>query len=180
MTTFNPFTFLARRSIEAWLINREKIDVKAFPLEEWDESLLRPSGCFVSLKKKDGSLRGCIGTISPVYDCLADEIAANARSAATSDPRFLPMNKDELPEIVVSVDVLSPLERIHSLDMLNPKKYGIVISKGFSKGVLLPDLPGVNTVEDQIKIAMMKAGIASLEGATIERFTVRRYSESQE
>jgi len=179
MTTFNPFTFLARRSIEAWLINKEKLDVTAFPLKEWDKSLLKRSGCFVSLKKKDGSLRGCIGTILPVYDRLAEEIAANARSAATSDPRFLPLNKDELPEIIVSVDVLSPLERVYSLDMLNPKKFGIVISKGFSKGVLLPDLPGVNTVEDQVKIAMMKAGITSLEGATIERFTVRRYYETQ-
>ena len=79
MTKVNPFTFLARKSIEMWLLHKNKIDVTIFSLEEWDKSLLEQSGCFVSLKKKDGSLRGCIGTILPVYDCLAEEIAAMSK-----------------------------------------------------------------------------------------------------
>ena len=178
MAKVNPFTFLARKSIEMWLLHKNKIDVTSFPLEEWDKSLLKRSGCFVSLKKKDGSLRGCIGTILPVRNCLAEEIATNARSAATEDPRFMPLSKEELPEVVISVDVLSPPEKVTSLEELDPKKYGIVISKGFFKGVLLPDLPGIDAVEDQVKITMLKAGISSLEGATIERFSVKRYSET--
>ncbi|SHG75472.1 uncharacterized protein, PH0010 family/AmmeMemoRadiSam system protein A/AmmeMemoRadiSam system protein B [Thermosyntropha lipolytica DSM 11003] len=131
-------------------------------------------GAFVSLKK-DGRLRGCIGTIFPCYDNLAEEIAYNAISAATRDPRFLPVEEDELEEIVYSVDVLEKPEPCTRED-LDPKKYGVIVSKGNRKGLLLPDLEGVDTVEEQLKIALQKAGIGEDEDYRIERFTVTRYS----
>lgn len=129
---------------------------------------------FVSLKK-DGRLRGCIGTILPCYGNLAEEIAYNAVSAATRDPRFLPVKEDELEEIVYSVDILEKPERCTKED-LEPRKYGVIVSKGKRRGLLLPDLEGVDTVEEQLKIALQKAGIEEDEDYEIERFTVTRYT----
>ena len=134
--------------------------------------------CFVSIKKKNGELRGCIGTLRPLNTSLDKEIIANAISASTSDPRFSPMNKNELDSVVFSVDVLSEAEPVESINQLDPEKYGVIVSKGYRRGVLLPDLEGVNTAEQQVQIAAMKAGIHDLDNIKLERFTVTRYKES--
>ncbi|MBR0256939.1 MAG: AmmeMemoRadiSam system protein A [Synergistaceae bacterium] len=134
--------------------------------------------CFVSIKTKDGDLRGCIGTLSPVQESLDMEIIANAVSASTRDPRFPPMSENELSNAVFSVDVLSEPEHVESLSQLDPEKYGVIVSKGYRRGVLLPDLEGVSSVEQQVQIAAMKAGIYDLDGISLERFTVTRYKES--
>ena len=139
---------------------------------------LEHKACFVSIKKKNGELRGCIGTLSPLYDTLDKEIIANAVSSATRDPRFLPMTFDELDNVFFSVDVLSEPEVISGPEELDVKKFGVIVSKGFKRGVLLPDLEGVDSVQDQIRIAAMKAGIYDTEGMKLERFTVTRYQES--
>jgi MEMO1 family protein len=135
----------------------------------------RRAACFVSLKKR-GQLRGCIGTLEPAEADLGREIARNARSAAFHDPRFAPMGEEELEELTCSVDILSPNEPC-TLDDLDPSRYGVIVLTGCRRGVLLPDLEGVDTVENQVGIALQKAGIGGGEPFDVERFTVTRCRE---
>ncbi len=132
--------------------------------------------CFVTLKK-DGELRGCIGTVQPARENLASEIKHNAIAAGTQDPRFWPVEAKELPLLTFSVDVLGEVEKISGYEDLDPQKYGVVVRRGGRVGLLLPHLEGVNTVEEQVDIARQKAGIPS--GAEVElwRFEVERYFE---
>ena len=139
-----------------------------------EELTAKKAGVFVSLKKH-GNLRGCIGTISPVTGSIAEEILRNAVSACAEDPRFSPVRPDELPHLVYSVDVLSPAEAVVSLDMLDVKHYGVIVSSGHKRGLLLPDLEGVDTVEQQVDIACRKAGIRPDEKYRLERFEVVRH-----
>lgn len=139
-----------------------------------EELTSRKAGCFVTLHKKNGDLRGCIGTILPTKETLAEEIRDNAIAAATRDPRFPPLSEKELDDIIISVDVLSEPEEC-SMEDLDPQKYGIIVEKDWRRGVLLPDLPEVDTVEKQIRIALMKAGISPGEDFNIFRFTANRY-----
>lgn len=140
---------------------------------EMQELRGQKAGAFVSLKK-NGQLRGCIGTTSAVYGDLAQEIAHNAISAGSRDPRFSPVEDSELDDLIYSVDVLGAAEPCSRED-LNPKKYGVIVSKGGRRGLLLPDLEGVDTVEEQLYIALNKAGISPSEDYKIERFEVIRY-----
>lgn len=137
--------------------------------------LLEKAGVFVSIKKH-GNLRGCIGTFSPNTENIVAETITNAISAATRDPRFNPVTKDELAELVYSVDVLTTPELINDIAELDPKIYGIILKSGYKRGLLLPDLEGVDTVEDQIRITRMKAGIFPDDKTEIYRFSVKRYS----
>jgi MEMO1 family protein len=136
----------------------------------------RMAACFCSIKKH-GGLRGCIGTLEPAEPSLGEEIARNAWSAAFRDPRFPPVREDELDALTFSVDVLSPSERC-GLDDLDPALYGVIVSLGWRRGVLLPDLEGVDTVERQVAIALQKAGIGADEPYDLQRFTVARYGQS--
>ena len=174
----HPYPALARRTVAAYLAGTPlpqgggKID--------GDETLWNvPKACFVSIKTKGGDLRGCIGTISPVQPTLDREIMMNAISSATRDPRFPAMTARELDDVVFSVDVLGPPEPVSSKAELDPKKWGIVVQRGMRRGVLLPDLEGVDTVERQIEIAVQKAGIRLAEEISIERFSVDRYKEGE-
>lgn len=132
------------------------------------------AGVFVSLKKR-GELRGCIGTFLPVQENIAMEIIMNAVSAATEDPRFYPVLEEELPELSISVDILGTPEAVSKREELDPVRYGIIVCSGPRKGLLLPMLEGVDTVEQQIAITRQKAGIGSDEPIEIYRFTVIRY-----
>ena len=132
------------------------------------------AGCFVSLKK-DGSLRGCIGTIAPVTESIEEEIIRNAIAACSEDPRFEPVEADELTGLTVSVDILSAPEPVESRDDLDPERYGVIVTSGFRRGLLLPDLEEVTTVDDQLAIACRKGGIDPEGQFRIERFTVTRY-----
>jgi len=133
------------------------------------------AACFCSIKKR-GDLRGCIGTLTPAESDLGHEIARNAWSAAFQDPRFPPIRPEELEHLTFSVDVLSPSEDC-AADELDPARYGVIVTSGWHRGVLLPDLPGVDTVERQLAIVLQKAGIAPGEPYRIERFTVTRYGQ---
>lgn len=133
------------------------------------------AACFVSLKKH-GQLRGCIGTLEPAEPELGREIARNARSAAFQDPRFPPVEGSELRDLTYSVDVLSPSRAVQA-DELDPSRYGVIVSCGWRRGVLLPDLPGVETADTQVCIALQKAGIALDEAYDLRCFTVTRYRE---
>lgn len=132
--------------------------------------------CFVTLKK-DGELRGCIGTTEPWQDNLAKEIEHNAISAGTQDPRFWPVESDELSSLTFSVDVLGEMEKIQSLDELDPWRYGVVVRRRGRTGLLLPHLEGINTAQEQVNIAKQKAGLAFDEPVEIWRFEVVRYFE---
>lgn len=167
------YTEIARASFEAYVRNAERISL---PDGLPDELARERGACFVSLHIDD-ALRGCIGTLEPVRPTLADEIVDNAISACSRDPRFLPVAADELPLIHCSVDVLFAPEPIASPSELDPKRFGVIVRSGMRRGVLLPDLEGVDTVDEQVRIACMKAGIAVGEPVELSRFEVVRHSE---
>lgn len=133
------------------------------------------SGVFVSIKKR-GRLRGCVGTIEPTQPDLAAEIIQSAISASTKDYRFPPIEADELDELSVSVDVLSSPEKISHLAQLDVKRYGVIVQKGKKRGLLLPNLEGVDSPADQVAIAKRKAGIGEDEEVELYRFEVKRYN----
>ncbi len=168
----SPHVSLARAAIEKWLRERKVLDPG--PPDKLPEELRGRAGAFVSLKK-GGELRGCIGTFQPTRDNLAEEIVSNAISAATRDPRFPPVSPDELPELEISVDVLSDPEPVEDVSELDPRRYGVIVQSGGRLGLLLPDLEGVDTVEQQLDIARRKAGIGAHEPIHIYRFTVQRH-----
>ncbi len=168
----DPWVRLARAQVEAWVRRHERI---ALPADLPGEMLAQRAGVFVSLHK-DGRLRGCIGTIAPTQDSVAAEILENAVSASTKDPRFPPVEARELETLEISVDVLSSPERIDSKEQLDVKRYGVIVTKGWKRGLLLPNLEGVDTVEEQVSIALRKAGLSEREkGYEMERFEVVRH-----
>lgn len=169
----NPYTVLARASIESWLLSKKRLEI---PEDTPDELLCKRAGAFVTLYKS-GCLRGCIGTISPVQNSLAEEIICNAVAAATEDPRFPRVRPEELAELVISVDVLGEAEPIETMADLDPVRYGVIVSKGFRRGLLLPHLDGIDSAEEQVSIALAKAGIHSEEPYRMERFEVIRHEE---
>jgi len=167
----HPLVRLAKQAVEEYVKAGRVLKTP----KELSEEMKQKAGVFVSLKKH-GQLRGCIGTIQPVTDCVASEIIRNAISAATEDPRFLPVAEEELEDLDYSVDVLCPSEKVKDISELDPKRYGVIVSKGMRRGLLLPDIEGVNTVEEQLKITKLKAGISpDDEDVEIERFEVKRY-----
>ena len=167
----DEYVRLARLSLETYIKTG-----KEAKMPEWlpDEMRNKRAGTFVSLKKH-GQLRGCIGTISATTNSIAEEIVQNAMSAAVSDPRFSPISEEELPELVYSVDVLGDAEKISSPDQLDVKRYGVIVEAGRRRGLLLPNLEGVDTVSEQINIAKKKAGIAPNEKVDLKRFEVVRH-----
>lgn len=163
---------LARLSLETYVKTGRHT---ALPDGLSEELLTTRAGTFVSLKK-DGRLRGCIGTIAPTTGSVAEEILQNAVSAGAEDPRFPPVREEELPDLVYSVDVLGRPEDISSPAELDVARYGVIVSAGPRRGLLLPHLEGVDTVEQQIAIARQKAGISSHEAVTLQRFEVVRHT----
>ena len=166
----HPLVKLAKETVEQYIRDGKIIKPPAEPAPEMTEK----AGVFVSIKKK-GELRGCIGTFQPTAENVASEIIQNAISAATQDPRFAPVNSSELDDLEYSVDVLTKPERVGSKKDLDPERYGVIVKSGVRRGLLLPDLEGVNTVDEQVGIACMKAGIDSDENIELYRFEVKRY-----
>ncbi len=167
----DEYVRLARKTIEEYVRNKKKINLPEGLPEEMSD---RAAGVFVSLKK-DGRLRGCIGTICAVQKSVAEEIIENAISASVRDSRFEPVEPEELDKLVISVDVLGDTEKIESPAQLDVKRYGVIVTKGYKRGLLLPNLDGVDTVEEQIAIAKRKAGIGEPEQVELERFEVVRH-----
>ncbi|MEW6447937.1 MAG: AmmeMemoRadiSam system protein A [Bacillota bacterium] len=160
---------VAEQAIEAYINRGERIRVRDVPPE-----FARRAGVFVCLKK-DGLLRGCIGTVEPVQENIVAEVVENAISAATRDSRFDPVSPAEIADLTISVDVLGEPETVGGLEDLDPKRYGVIVSRGSRRGLLLPDLEGVDTPEQQVSIARRKAGIDPDEPVKLERFQVVRY-----
>ena len=167
----SAYVRLARETIENYIKNGKMISP---PNDLPDDMIKQKAGVFVSIKKI-GNLRGCIGTFMPTQENIAQEIIKNAISAAVDDPRFPPITVSELNDLTISVDVLSAPEEISDISELNPEKYGVIVSSGYKKGLLLPDLEGVDTAEEQIDIAKRKAGIHPGEKIKLYRFEVKRY-----
>ena len=165
---------LARRAVETFTLTGKVVD----PFISAEGLLAARAPCFVCLKMRDGELRGCIGTIESAKDTLAQEIVANAISAATNDPRFDPVKEAELAELVYSVDVLLPAEPA-VMEELDPSVYGVIVEDESEtrRGLLLPDIPGVETGNQQVEIAKRKAGISLETPVKLLRFKVERYRE---
>ncbi len=167
----DAYVKLARAAVNAWVLRRERL---AVPDGLPEEMLSRRAGTFVSLHK-EGQLRGCIGTIEATRNSIAEEIVQNAVSACSRDPRFSPVDANELGSLEISVDVLGEAEPIDSPAALDVKRYGVIVSCGRRRGLLLPDLDGVDTPEEQIRIARQKGGIREDEPYRLERFEVVRH-----
>ncbi len=167
----DPYVRLARYTIEAFVGTGTFPEM---PQELPEELYQNRAGAFVSLKE-DGRLRGCIGTIQAVRGSLAEEIMHNAVSACSEDPRFTPVEAWELERLTISVDVLGETEKISSPEELDVTRYGVIVTKGARRGLLLPNLEGVDTIEQQIAIAKQKAGIKDHENVELERFEVIRH-----
>ncbi|MEE8814868.1 MAG: AmmeMemoRadiSam system protein A [Lachnospiraceae bacterium] len=169
----DPYVRLARAEVKAWVTDRKRI-----PVPSWVTDKMRTTraGAFVSIHEF-GDLRGCIGTISATCNNVAEEIIQNAVSACSRDPRFDPVTPSELPYLSISVDVLGAAERIESAQELDVHRYGVICSNAEGKrGLLLPDLEGVDTVEQQVKIACRKGGISINDPTlTLQRFEVVRH-----
>ena len=175
MIEHHPLVELARQTIEACVRRDEVID----PPADLAPEMRQQAGTFVSLHDHHGQLRGCIGTFLPTRHNVALEIIDNAISAAMRDPRFPPVMPNELNGLEIKVDVLSAPESVSGPDELDARRYGVIVQarEGWHRrGLLLPDLEGVDTVEEQIRICRLKAGIGPSEPIELSRFEVARYT----
>ena len=167
----DPYVRLARETVESWVLEKKTPEVPKWAPAEMTGSR---AGVFVSIHK-DGRLRGCIGTFLPTRENIAREIISNAVSASTRDPRFDAVRPEELDKLEINVDVLSAPEKIRGKEELDVKKYGVIVSSGGKRGLLLPDLDGVDAVDEQVDIARRKGGIREGEPIVLERFEVVRH-----
>ena len=165
----HPVVKLAKEAVESY-IRRGKMPKP----RELTPEMKERAGVFVSLHKH-GQLRGCIGTFEPAKDSVAEEIITNAISSSTMDPRFPPVTASELDDLEYSVDILTAPEPVADLSELDPKEYGVIVESGWKRGLLLPDLEGVDSVEEQIAICRLKAGISASEPLNLYSFQVRRF-----
>ncbi len=170
ITAMSPLVRLAKETVETYTRTGRVLETP----KELTPEMKAKAGVFASIHKL-GELRGCIGTFEPQEANVAEEIIANAIRAATRDPRFPPVDADELKELDYSVDVLTKPELIKDESQLDPKKYGVIVECGYRKGLLLPDLAGVDSVERQIEICCLKGGITPDEPLKLYRFQVKRY-----
>lgn len=169
-------TGLARNALETCVLEDRRIK----PPEKLDPRLASPSACFVCIKAF-GALRGCIGTVEPDTPTLAEEIIRNAIACGTHDPRFLPVAPHELPALRYTVDVLEPMQPVESLDNHDPKTHGLMVESRGRRGLLLPDIAGVDTTAQQLDICLAKAGIQSTsEVEQLYQFSIQRFSEEPE
>jgi len=165
----SPLARLAKRTVETF-VKEDKIPEP----EELTPEMKQKTGVFVSIHKF-GQLRGCIGTFEPTQDNVAEETIANAISSATRDPRFPPVAASELDDLEYNVDILTEPEPVEDKSQLDANRYGVIVESRFQRGLLLPDLEGVDSVERQIEICRLKAGIAADQPVTLYRFQVRRF-----
>jgi AmmeMemoRadiSam system protein A len=165
----HPVVKLAKKTVESYIREGKMPKPRKLTPE-----MRERAGVFVSLHRH-GQLRGCIGTFEPAKDNVAEEIIANAISSSTGDPRFPPVTVSELDDMEYSVDILTKPEPVTDISQLDHKGYGVIVESDWRKGLLLPDLEGVDSVEEQIAICRLKAGISADEPVRLYRFQVRRF-----
>lgn len=175
-TTADPVSIvaLARKAVESF-VREERIPEPIPPIEA--ASLPERAGVFVTIRHTNGDLRGCIGTIDPVTPSIPEEVIRCALLSATEDPRFPPVRLDELDDLVYSVSVLAPPERISSAADLDPALYGVIVQTEHRRGLLLPNIPGIDSVEDQLTAVRRKAGISKGASVEIYRFATIHFYE---
>jgi AmmeMemoRadiSam system protein A len=169
----HPFVCLARDAIAFYLETGRTV----IPRQSWYEqfeTLRRPAAVFVTLRKS-GELRGCMGTFEPTYPDMALEIIENAISAAFRDPRFCPVGAEEFEGLSVSIDIVKGMEPVLSTADLNPSCYGVIVRQGARRGLLLPGIDDITSIEQQVAIAREKGGIGEHETIELYRFEVDRY-----
>lgn len=166
----DPIVVLAKETVETYVRNGKRPS----PPTDLTPAMKEKAGVFVSIHKR-GALRGCIGTFEPQEKNVAAEVIANAISSSTRDPRFPPIEPEELKDLDYSVDVLTRPEPVADESQLDPKKYGVIVECGWRRGLLLPDLEGVDSVDYQIDICRQKGGIGPEEPVKLYRFEVKRY-----
>jgi AmmeMemoRadiSam system protein A len=172
-TVHHPLVQLARATIKRYVQDGKRLRPSEAPTPIEGE----PAGAFVTIHTTStGDLRGCIGTIQPTEESLAQEVINNAIAAATRDPRFPAVRPRELDDLEIDVSVLYPPEPIDSPDQLDVKQYGVIVQRGWRRGLLLPDIPGIDDVATQISYARMKAGIGPEEPVELFRFKVEKYT----
>jgi AMMECR1 domain-containing protein/aromatic ring-opening dioxygenase LigB subunit len=158
---------VANDALDAWLTGRDRavyVDVDATDV----------TGVFVTWRHH-GELRGCIGTLALEGAAVDHVVAEYAVAAASRDARFAPVaSVDEARWIKPEISLLQASLPVHDLRDLDPKVWGIEVSRGQRRGVLLPDLDGVETVTEQLHNAKSKAGIAVDEDCAIRRFRVHK------
>ncbi len=174
---YKPKSIYTEFALEVIIATVTGKKLKPICSNELRQELLCRNACFVSIHDKSGALRGCIGTIEPTKDYLYQEIERNAISACTRDSRFTAIVPSELPDLEISVDVLSTPEQVRSVNLLNPQTYGLILSDGVRRGVLLPGLEGIDSVEQQVAIVKRKAGLDELDLEQLQmfRFTSARF-----
>jgi AmmeMemoRadiSam system protein A len=169
----HPLVQLARAAIEAFVRDHRQLDPRQAPAPVEG----KPAGVFVTLHTASThELRGCIGTIGPTEPSLTQEVINNAISSATRDWRFHPVAASELDDLEIDVSVLHPPEPIDSTAQLDPKHYGVIVQRSGRRGLLLPDIEGVDDVETQVSIARQKAGIGQYEPVKMYRFRVEKFT----
>lgn len=173
MPDLHPLVRLAAQAIEVYLDQHRIIEPPDSLFAEMAEAL-KPAGVFVCLKRED-RLRGCIGTTEPMHETLAAEVIRNAIGAATRDPRFPSLERYELEGLSITIDVLGPAEAIVGMSDLDHKRYGIILYCGDRRSVLLPDIEGVDSVNEQLVLARQKAGIGPEDPVELRRFKITRY-----
>jgi len=160
---------LARRAVEAYVEEGRVLEPETLPTD-----LPERAGVFVTIREK-GALRGCVGTIEPTADSLAEEVVRSAVLAAADDPRFRPVGRPELPLLTYEVSVLGEPERVAGLESLDPRIYGVIVVSGGRRGLLLPDIPGLDTAEQQVGVARQKASIGPREPVELYRFQTTHF-----
>ncbi len=170
----HPLVELARQALEVQLGEGRPF----VPSAELRAQYPDPAPVFVTLRRPNGELRGCIGTVTATQETLADEVAAESIAAATRDPRFPPLHPSEVAELQVEVSVLSPPEPVESLEQLDPTRYGVIVvrPRDGRRGLLLPGIPSITTAADQVMLARRKAGIGDHEPVTLYRFRTDKYT----
>jgi len=169
----HPLVELARQTLEETVIHHHRFAAPANLVQEFPA----PAPVFVTLRSANGELRGCIGSVAPIANSLAEEVVAESVAAATRDPRFEPVAADEVPSLQIEVSVLSEPEPIDSLDELDPARYGVIVvrQRDGRRGLLLPDIEGIETPEMQVRIARRKAWIGEQEPVRLFRFRAEKY-----
>ena len=161
---------LARRAVETYVEEGRMLGPTSLP-----SGLPARAGVFVTIRE-GGGLRGCVGTIEPTAATLAEEVVRSAVLAATDDPRFAPVERRELPSLSYEVSVLGEPERVDGMGSLDPRAYGVIVVSGYRRGLLLPDIPGLDTAEQQVGIARRKAGIGASEPVELYRFETLHFA----
>jgi MEMO1 family protein len=159
---------LGRHAIDTYLRTRRLID----PPQPIPSELQAPSAVFVTLRK-DGELRGCVGSVRPTEATAAHELIRYAVASAVRDPRFDPVRLDEVKALTIKVQLLDPAEPVAGTSGLDPQTYGIIVRSGERQALLLPGIEGIDTPEQQVLAACQKAGIDRFAPLALERFRTR-------